>query len=142
MTWTPKTPGERLAEEQEMARSRLMTPSDAPSRMAEMDARFDAHTKAVGQFLNELYAVMVDSCAEGTITVPEMKAALLAAAIRDRDRSARVEALEQALRKVAKETSGAPSMILMDGQPYKVIPTVLADQIEAVLADQGGDVDG
>ena len=43
------------------------------------------HTEHVKEFLNELYAVMVDPCAEGTIAVDEMKRQLLAAAIRDRD---------------------------------------------------------
>lgn len=43
------------------------------------------HTEAVKEFLNELYAIMVDPCAEGKITVTEMQAALLAAAIRDRN---------------------------------------------------------
>lgn len=43
------------------------------------------HIEHVKDFLNELYAVMVDPCAEGTMSVKDMKAALLAAAIRDRD---------------------------------------------------------
>ncbi len=43
------------------------------------------HTEHVKEFLNELYAVMVDPCAEGTITVSEMKTQLLAAAVRDRE---------------------------------------------------------
>lgn len=46
------------------------------------------HTEHVKEFLNELYAVMIDPCAEGTISVSDMKAALLAAAIRDRDAAA------------------------------------------------------
>jgi hypothetical protein len=50
-----------------------------------------AHAKAVADFLNELYAIMVDPCAEGTITVDEMKAALVKAAIRDRDVSIYVQ---------------------------------------------------
>lgn len=37
------------------------------------------------------------------------------------------------LREVAKETNGSPSMQLLDGQIYKVIPTPLADRIEAFL---------
>lgn len=49
------------------------------------DQRFEIHTRAVNDFLNELYAIMVDPCAEGTISVEEMKTALIAAAIRDRD---------------------------------------------------------
>ncbi len=43
------------------------------------------HAEHVKEFLNELYAVMVDPCAEGTITVDEIKRQLLTAAIRDRD---------------------------------------------------------
>lgn len=46
---------------------------------------FEAHARAVGDFLNELYAIMVDPCAEGTITVDELKAALVKAALRDRE---------------------------------------------------------
>lgn len=52
------------------------------------DEQFKAHTEAVADFLNELYAIMVDPCAEGTITVAEMKDALIKAAIRDRDAAA------------------------------------------------------
>ncbi len=44
------------------------------------------HTAAVSDFLNELYAIMVDPLAEGVISVEEMKKALLEAAIRDRMR--------------------------------------------------------
>lgn len=35
---------------------------------------------------------------------------------------------------VAKQTRGNPSMILLDGQPYKPIPTALADAIEQVVS--------
>jgi len=51
----------------------------------ESDARFAAHTKAVEEFLNELYATLVDPLAEGAMTVAEMKAELLQAARRDRE---------------------------------------------------------
>jgi hypothetical protein len=44
------------------------------------------HTEAVKEFLNELYAVMVDPCAEGSIKVSDMKAALLAAALESREK--------------------------------------------------------
>lgn len=37
------------------------------------------------------------------------------------------------LAEVRRETEGAPSLVLYDGQPYKVIPTALADQIAAVF---------
>lgn len=55
-------------------------------REANWESVFREHTKAVGEFLNELYAVMVDPCAEGTLSVDEMKAALLAAAMETRER--------------------------------------------------------
>lgn len=45
----------------------------------------EEHGKHVEQFLNDLYAIMVDPCAEGTIKVDEMKVALLEAAKRDRE---------------------------------------------------------
>lgn len=48
---------------------------------------FEDHTAAVQEFLNELYAIMVDPLAEGAISVEDMKVALLAVAIRDRDKS-------------------------------------------------------
>ena len=38
-----------------------------------------------------------------------------------------------ALADVVRETTGAPSIILLDGQPYKVIPTSLADRLAAML---------
>jgi chromosome segregation ATPase len=47
--------------------------------------RFATHTKAVSDFLNELYAIMVDPCAEGTIKVEDMKAELIKAALRSRE---------------------------------------------------------
>lgn len=50
-----------------------------------MDTPFEAHTKAVGDFLSELYAVMVDPLADGMITVGEMKKGVLEAAKRDRE---------------------------------------------------------
>ncbi len=43
------------------------------------------HTEHVKDFLNELYATMIDPCAEGSRTVTEMKQALLEAARRDRE---------------------------------------------------------
>ncbi len=53
-----------------------------------LQERFANHTNAVADFLNELYAIMVDPCAEGTTSVEDVKAALKAAALRDRERSA------------------------------------------------------
>lgn len=58
------------------------------SQNAEHLATFTRHTEAVKEFLNELYAIMVDPCTEGSITVSEIKEALIKAAIRDRDTTA------------------------------------------------------
>lgn len=46
---------------------------------------FEAHTKAVEEFLAELYAIMVDPLTEGVITAMQMKEKLLEAAKRDRE---------------------------------------------------------
>ncbi len=53
-----------------------------------LQERFANHTSAVADFLNELYAIMVDPCAEGATSVEDVKAALKAAALRDRERLA------------------------------------------------------
>ena len=52
---------------------------------AENADKFRAHIEAVAVFLNELYTIMVDPCADGTISVSEIKIALINAALRDRD---------------------------------------------------------
>lgn len=54
------------------------TPSDEVVGLVE-------HTAAVSDFLNELYAIMVDPCVEGTITVAEIKKALIDAALSQRE---------------------------------------------------------
>jgi hypothetical protein len=43
------------------------------------------HTKHVSDFLNELYATMIDPCVEGTMTVKETCDALLKAAVEQRE---------------------------------------------------------
>jgi hypothetical protein len=48
---------------------------------------FEMHTKAVAEFLNELYAIMVDPVAEGPINVADIKKALIEAAKRDREKA-------------------------------------------------------
>ncbi len=58
----------------------------AEQARAQAEQRFAVHTDAVSAYLNELYAIMVDPLADGEITVTEMRAAILKAAIRDRDR--------------------------------------------------------
>ncbi len=52
-----------------------------------------AHGQHVAVYLNELYAVMVDPCAKGTITVQEMREQLLAEAIQQREQSAELARL-------------------------------------------------
>jgi len=37
--------------------------------------------------------------------------------------------MNEMLAELVKELNGAPSIILFDGKPYKVIPTELADRI-------------
>jgi plasmid stability protein len=49
-----------------------------------MEERFGNHTKAVGDFLNELWAIMVDPLADGTRTVAETMEGLKKAALRER----------------------------------------------------------
>lgn len=47
-----------------------------------------AHTKAVGEWLGELYAVMVDPCADGQMTPQAMCEAIMAAALQARELAA------------------------------------------------------
>lgn len=63
--------------------------------LALKDDVFAKHTAAVSEFLNELYAIMVDPCAEGTMTVTDMKAAIIKAALRDRDVAAQNAAKDE-----------------------------------------------
>jgi hypothetical protein len=73
---------------------------DAPSNA------IAAH-RAIGEFLQELYATMVDPCAEGTMTVEAMKEEILSAAQRQREQLATPKAatseakLREALRSFA-----------------------------------------
>lgn len=63
---------------------------------------FQAHTKAVSKFMNELYAIMVDPCAEGEITVAEMRDSLIKAALRDRERANAPQDFQAGLEAAAK----------------------------------------
>lgn len=45
---------------------------------------FDEHTKAVGEFLRDMYSTMIDPCSEGVLPVNEMTAILLNAAVNER----------------------------------------------------------
>lgn len=57
----------------------------AESLNTTLQERFDTHTKAVGEFLGDLYMIMVDPCAEGETKVAEVKEQLLVAAIAQRE---------------------------------------------------------
>ena len=54
-------------------------------RLKEEFDRFDAHTKAVADFLNELWAIMVDPLADGVRTVKETMEGLKKAALEARE---------------------------------------------------------
>lgn len=75
---------------------------EAAAAIDAQEDKFTAHTIAVREFLNELYAVMVDPLTEGTITVAEMKQDLLSAAIRDRDQAAALDAFPQPVAELEK----------------------------------------
>lgn len=53
--------------------------------IAEQEEKFKSHTKAVQEFLNEAYAIMVDPLADGTLKVAETTAAILKNARADRN---------------------------------------------------------
>jgi hypothetical protein len=55
------------------------------ARLREEFARFDAHTKAVAEFLSEMYAIMVDPLADGIIPVAEMMQILRETALEQRE---------------------------------------------------------
>jgi hypothetical protein len=64
-------------------------PDSAPSPVAQgAGVTLAEHTKHVSDFLNELYATMIDPCAEGTMTVKETCDALLKAAVDQREQLA------------------------------------------------------
>ena len=58
----------------------LRTVQELQTRVGSLERGFGEHAAAVGQFLSELHATMVDPCAEGTIPVQQMRELLLAAA--------------------------------------------------------------
>ncbi len=62
-------------------RALTATPAAQPTTL-------QAHTRAVGEWLSELYAVMVDPCAEGQTTPQAMCEAIMAAALQARELAA------------------------------------------------------
>jgi len=60
---------------------------------------FERHTKAVADFLNELYAIAVDPLSDGTKEVSEIRTELLGAVTRDRDLRARINGANALLAK-------------------------------------------
>lgn len=74
--------GQQAAEAYQSAGEELFK---VQAELEQAKERFEAHTKSVSEFLNEMYAIMVDSLADGEIKVKEVCAALLSAAKRDRE---------------------------------------------------------
>src|ERR1700735_2415838 len=58
------------------------------ARLTEEFERFEAHTKAVADFLNEMYATMIDPCEQPIMTVAQMCELLLKTARENRERFA------------------------------------------------------
>lgn len=96
----PTPAASAIATEESLGR-KLYNATRELQRLYKMEARamrsecLQRHTTAVGEFLNELYALSVDPLAEGTRTVSETKQALLAAAERDRDLRDKLRAAEE-----------------------------------------------
>lgn len=80
---------------------RLQGERDGAIAKAEDADMWRMHARSFDAFLSELYAIMVDPCAEGTIKRDDMMQALKNAALRDRERASvpsatrRTEALEK-----------------------------------------------
>lgn len=105
-------------------------------RLEKCETQFVEHTKAVGAFLTEMHATMIDPLAEGTIPVKEMCELLLAQARKDRESEreslGRLEKCEAALRK-------ARTLLISEGDPEEdremiaEIDELLGDAARAVL---------
>lgn len=67
------------------------------SELVAANEKFHQHTQHVGEFLSELYGLMCDPCADGKMTVLEIRGALLNAATRDRDLSLKLAAARDLL---------------------------------------------
>lgn len=70
-------------------------------RIHELEHKFTEHTRHVGSFLSEMYAIMVDPLAEDESKVADTCMALKEAAIRDRDK---IHELEQQLAGAQRDT--------------------------------------
>ena len=78
----------------------------AESQLAAEQAKFEAHTKAVEQFLSDLYCIMIDPLVEGEIKVDDTTKVLLEQARKDREslfqlttKDAEIEELKQMLQR-------------------------------------------
>ena len=70
--------------------------------VADKDRQFLAHAKWVSEFLNELYAIMIDPLAEGEIKVGAMTDQLLEQAKRDRESLADLAQIRSQLEEAEK----------------------------------------
>lgn len=109
------------------------------AELAAAKALFERHTKAVGEFLNELYAISCDPLAEGTMEVSEMKAALLEAAKRDHGLRADLAEKETALEELA-QASHVFQLGAQTGQQWLLLTRAIlcARSALASRADKGG----
>lgn len=62
-----------------------LDPFHHAAKLAESERKFKEHTEHVKQFLNDMYATLIDPCAEGEMKVAETCAALLNAAREQRE---------------------------------------------------------
>lgn len=62
-----------------------LDPFHHAAKLAESERKFKEHTEHVKQFLNDMYATLIDPCAEGEMKVAETCAALLKAATEQRE---------------------------------------------------------
>ena len=93
---------------------------------------FEQHTKAVGDFLGELYAISVDPLAEGTIPVAEMKVALTDAALLAREH---INAIQDERDALAAKIAVLREHCCQCGMPgYE--GTTSEDAVEAALRDE------
>jgi len=67
--------------------------------IVELQEKFNLHVKAVGDFLTELHAIMIDPLADGTTSVDEMMTLLREAALESREKLNRYADLEMTVRR-------------------------------------------
>lgn len=59
--------------------------NDQPSSVMQLQKKFDDHVKAVGEFLQELYMIMVDPLSDGVVPIQQVMSELRQSALRSRE---------------------------------------------------------